>query len=106
MQIKIKKIKNFLVNLILFIIKHDFLVCLFLFLLSLLFGVFLIYKYSILAQKVEVGEVGQSFLIKEQSYQEILKIWQEQEEIFKQADSKEYSNPFKPISAPEGELTE
>lgn len=102
MQIKTKAIKNSIGKLILFIAKHGFLACLFSFFLSLLFGGFLVYKYSILTERVKIEQIDQTFLIKEQGYQEILKIWQEQEQKFQEADLKEYADSFaKPFLAPE-----
>lgn len=92
MKIQINKIKNFFGSLILFIIKHDFLVCLFLLLLSLVLGGLLV--YSILVQKVEHKGLEQTFLIEEKNYQEILKIWQENEKTFLEADFKQYLDPF------------
>jgi len=111
MRVKIKIIKNFSWGLVLFIVKYDFLVCLILFLLSFLFSGFLFYKYSILTDKIEIEEIDQSFLIKEQTYQEILRIWQDYEQKFQQAGLKEYPNLFQPAPAslifePESELTE
>jgi len=98
MRIKTKKIKNKLGKMILFIARHDFLICLFLIFLSLVFGFFLIYRYAILEQKVKPEVSVQNFQIKMDTYQEILDIWQKQEKISNEANSKEYSNPFKPVS--------
>lgn len=91
---KIKQIEKFLKGLLFFIVKHDFLAYLFILFLSLIFGVFLIYKYSILAQRTELGEIDQTFLIKEKTYQEVLEIWQVQEIKFREADFKECLDPF------------
>ncbi|MBZ9578091.1 hypothetical protein KJA13_03645 [Patescibacteria group bacterium] len=94
MKIGIKKFKKFLEKLSLSIAQHAFLACLFLFLLSLIFGGFLFYKYSILAQKVEPEALDRFVLLKEGAYQEVLGVWQEHERISQEADFKEYPNPF------------
>jgi len=94
MKIGIKKFKKFLEKLSLSITQHAFLACLFLFLLSLIFGGFLFYKYSISAQKVEPEALDKSVLLKEEAYQEVLEIWQAHERISQEADFKEYPNPF------------
>ena len=107
MKIGIKKLKKFLEKLSLNTAQHAFLACLFLFFLSLIFGGFLFYKYSILIQKVEPEVLDKSILFKEKIYQEVLEIWQENERIFQEADFKKYPNPFlelAPLS--EEELTE
>lgn len=110
MRIRIKKIKKFLGKLFLTIAEHVFGACLFLFFLALILGGFLFYKYNILTQRAELEVLNQSFLIKEKTYQEVLKVWQEHERRFQEAYLKEYPDPFqKPISTSEEvpeELTE
>lgn len=107
MKIGIKKFKKFLEKLSLSIAQHAFLSCLFLFLLSLISGGFLFYKYSISAQEVKPEALDKSVLLKEEAYQEVLEVWQEQERISQEADFKEYPNPFlESVSFPEEELTE
>jgi len=102
MKIGIKKFKKFLEKLSLSIAQHAFLSCLFLFLLSLISGGFLFYKYSISAQEVKPEALDKSVLLKEEAYQEVLEVWQEQERISQEADFKEYPNPFeKPIPTEE-----
>ncbi|PIR71898.1 MAG: hypothetical protein COU42_03105 [Candidatus Nealsonbacteria bacterium CG10_big_fil_rev_8_21_14_0_10_36_24] len=94
MKIKTKKAKNFLGKLPWFLAEHAFLTCLVLFFVSLIFGTLLFYKYNILAQRVKPGELSQSFLLKEDVYQEVLNVWQKEEEKFQEADFREYPNPF------------
>lgn len=102
MKIKIPQIKNFLEKLSLSIAQHAFLACLFLFLLSLIFGGFLFYKYSILAQEVEPEGLDKSVLLEEEAYQGVLEVWQEHERISQEADFKEYPNLFlKSVPFPE-----
>lgn len=97
MKFEIKKIKKFSNYLFLAIVKHAFLVSLILFLLALIFGGYLFYKYIILVQKIDIGVLEKPFLLNEKNYQDVLKTWQEQEKRFKETDFKEYPNPFKPL---------
>jgi len=92
---KIKKLKNFLEKLPLITAQHAFLACLFLFFLALVFGGLLFYKYSILAQKTIPESLEQGLSLDEKTYQKVLKVWQEQDRKFQEADLKEYPNPFK-----------
>lgn len=105
-KIKIPQLKKFLDKLSLVIAQHAFLACLFLFLLSLIFGGFLFYRYSISVQEVEPEALDKSVLLKEEAYQEVLEVWQEHERISQEADFKKYPNPFlESVPFPE-ELTE
>jgi len=99
------KLRKFLGKLSLTIAQHAFLACLFLFLLALVFGTFLFYKYYISAQKAELGLLDRSVLLREKAYQEVLRVWQEQEKRFEETDFKEYPDPFM-APASEEELTE
>lgn len=94
MKIKIRKFKKFLKNLPLAIAQHAFLACLLLFFSALIFGGLLFYKYSILVQKTKLEDLSWGFYLEEETYQQVLKVWQEQEQKFQEADSKEYPNPF------------
>ncbi len=91
---RINKLKKFLGKLPLIIAAHAFWACLILFILSLIFGANLFYKYNILAQRAELERLEQTVLFKEKTYQKVLEIWQERDERFQQADFKEYPNPF------------
>ena len=103
MKPEVKKIKEFLEKVSIFLAQHTFLTCLFLFFLSLIFGGFLFYKYIILTQKIEPESFGQ-LQLEEKIYQDILAIWQEEERKFIEADLKEYPNLFrKPVVKPEEE---
>ncbi len=94
-KIRIGKIKKILGELLSTIAKHVFLACLFLFFLSLIFGAILFYKYNILFQRAELEVLEKPFLSEEKTYQEVLEVWQEHERIFKEADFKEYPDPFR-----------
>jgi len=102
----IDEIKKFLGKFFLIIAKYAFLSCLFLFLLALIFGGFFLYEYIIKAQRATPEITEKPFLLEEKTYQEILETWQIQERKFREADSKEYSNPFKKPVSSEEELTE
>lgn len=84
---KIKKIPSF-------IAKHIFEFSLFALLLTLIIGVILFYKYSILAQKIGIESLPQTCLLEEKSYQKVLDIWTKNEQTFNQADSENYYDIF------------
>lgn len=84
------------------LVKRLFLSCLLFFLFSLALGGILFYKYVFLAQKVKPEVFQRESLLKEDIYKEVLKIWQEHERKFNEADSKEYPDPFiKQVVLPE-----
>jgi len=91
---KINKLKKSLSKVPLIIAAHAFWACLILFILCLAIGADLFYKYSILAQRAEPESLEQVVFFKENTYQQVLKIWQEREKRFQETDFKEYSNPF------------
>jgi len=93
-KIKIKKTKDFFKRLFYFFIERVFLTCLLLFFISLIFGAFLFYKYNILVHNLEPTEETRSLLWKEDVYKKILGVWQKEDEKFKEAETKEYFNPF------------
>ncbi len=107
MKIKFEKIKKICAKFPWFVAEHAFLTCLFLFLLTLVLGCFLVYKYIILVRQTEPEEINQSFLLKEDAYNEVLKVWKKEEQKFKEADFEEFLNPFaKPPSESQEKLTE
>jgi len=91
---RINKLKKILGKLPLIIAAHAFWACLVLFILSLIFGANLFYKYNILVQRAEPESLEQTVLFKEKTYNKLLEIWQERKERFQQADFKEYPDPF------------
>lgn len=102
--VKIRKLKVFLGKLLVFSVRHFSLTSLFIFFLTLIFGALLFYKYSVLVQKIEF-EPSELLQLKEKTYQDILKIWQEQEKKFIGAESKKRTDPFKrPVPITEEEL--
>lgn len=96
-KIKFKKIKDFLKNLPHTLGARAFLTFLGLLFLSLIFGGFVFYKYSILIEKetpqiITPEELNQ---FNKKTYEEVVKIWQEKEKRFESSESKEYPDPFK-----------
>lgn len=98
MKINLIKIKSFFKKLPLFLGKKAFLVFIFSFAVSLIFGGFLFYKYSVLAQKKEiVVPVDKNILFKEKDYQSVLNAWQVREKKFNEAEFKVYTDIFQDI---------
>lgn len=94
MKIETKKIKGFIKRLPKRLAENSFLTFLALFLISLIFGCLVFYKYGILIQKAKPETIEKPLKFDEKTYQNILKIWQEKEKKFKEVDFKEYPNPF------------
>jgi len=92
--IKLKQIKIFIKKLPKKLAEKAFLTFLGLFVLSLIFGGFIFYKYSINPQSesVEGRKIGLKF--KSEIYQKILQVWQNNEEQFEKTDAKQYPNLF------------
>ena len=94
-KIETKKIKKFLKGLPRVLAERAFLTFLFLFLMVLIIGGIVFYKYNVLAKKAEPQILEQPLQFQEKTYQSVLKVWQEKEKRFKAADFKEYLNPFR-----------
>lgn len=92
--IKLKQIKAFVKKLPKKLAGKAFSTFLGLFVLSLIFGGFIFYKYSInhKPEPIEDGKIGLKF--KSETYQKILQVWQNKEEQFEKIDTKEYFNLF------------
>lgn len=103
-KIEIKKTKKVLNKSFVFVAKHAFPVCLILFLLCLMIGTFLFYKYYILIQKTDLASSSEEGLLNKGAYQDVLGVWLEYEETTEQAGSKEHKNPF--LEAVPEELTD
>lgn len=95
-QLKINKIKEFLIEALNFAASHLFFALLFLIFLSLILGASVFYKYSILSQKIEPESVVGAIKFRTDIYQKILDEWQNREEEFKAAKTRQYPDPFKP----------
>jgi len=94
-KVKIKKIKEFLKRLPRTLGDKAFLTFLVFLLMALIFGGIIFYKYNILVKKVQPEIVEKPIQFKEKTYQDVLKIWQDKEERFKETDLKQYPDPFK-----------
>jgi len=84
--IKIKKI-------CLFFGKHAFGLILNIILLELILGGIIFYKYAFSAEKAE-PEISNNFKFKENSYQEILKEWEQREAKFQEHFGQNLKSPF------------
>ncbi|XOB41268.1 MAG: hypothetical protein ACKKMW_00755 [Candidatus Nealsonbacteria bacterium] len=92
--IKAKQIKVFIKKLPKKLAEKAFLTFLGLFVLSLIFGILIFYKYSVIPQSesVEGAKVGLKF--KSDMYQKILETWQDREERFEETATKQYLDIF------------
>jgi len=88
------KTKEFFGKVILTSVRRPFLYCFLIFLLTLIFGALVFYKYVFLVKKTNPEVLMPQFSLDEKIHQEILKIWLEQEKRFNEADLKAYKDPF------------
>jgi len=105
MKINIKKIIKILERASTVLASHIFLTCLFIVFLTLIFGALLFYKYIILIQNVE-PEVSETFQLKEDASKNILRFLGQEEQRFKQADSREYFDIFRKTDVEPEQLTD
>ncbi len=89
-KIKFEKLKN----LPIILAQRAFLTFFVLFIFSLIISGMIFYQYSVLAKKKVPAGSEKLLKFEEKTYQEILKIWEEREKKFQEADLKTYSNPF------------
>lgn len=96
-QIKLNKIKTFFQKLPRTLGKRFFVSFLVLLLLALICGGLIFYKYSVLVERRSqqdlLGE-EKPLDFDERILQEVLKIWQERQKKFEEAQLKEYPDPF------------
>ncbi|MBU4299410.1 hypothetical protein KJ636_05205 [Patescibacteria group bacterium] len=90
----LNKIKVFLKKLPRILGERAFLTFLGLLFLSLLFGGSLFYYYDILIQKQKTEVQFKPERFKEEVFNNVLKEWEEREKRLKEAELKEYLNPF------------
>jgi hypothetical protein len=94
-RIKLNRIKDFFKKSLRNMAENCFFTFLGLFILSLILGIVIFTRYSILAEMpAENMGAGKVFKFETKIYQKVLKEWQEKNEIFSQAGTKKYSNPF------------
>lgn len=94
-RIKLNKIKQWFNRLPRILGGNAFLVFLILFLISLILGGLVFYKYSILIEKEKSEIIETPLLFEEKTLQEVLKIWQTRQKRFEEAGLKEYPNLFR-----------
>ena len=75
--------------------SHPFSASLFLFFIALALGFLIFYKYVFLSQRAAFSIPEKQSFFNEAAYEEVLKRWQDQENKFKEAETKEYPDPFR-----------
>lgn len=88
--LKIQKIKT----MAFYLAEHCFGLFLVLTLFALICNGFVFYKYSIIAEKQQIQDLGVVLKFQENIYQDILEIWSEQERKFDQFENKQYPSLF------------
>lgn len=96
-KFQLKKLKNNFGKIPRALAEWAFLAFLISVFIALIFGLFLFYKYSVLAQKAEPEVEVKPVQFKEVLYQKILAEWQARTERFEAAELKEYPDPFRQI---------
>lgn len=96
-NIKIKNILSFLKKLPVILVEHSFLSFFIFLLISVFLGSFIFYQYVILAETKEPDLFIKPTEFKEETYQEILKTWEEREKQFDEASPQNYLDPFRPM---------
>ncbi|MBU1993068.1 hypothetical protein KKG51_05240 [Patescibacteria group bacterium] len=64
------------------------------FLIVLALGVFIFYRYYVLAEFSELKTTGKTLEFQEELYRQVLKKWQERDERLESAGSQKYLDPF------------
>lgn len=93
-KIKTKKNKELLKRLFLILAEKAFLTFLGLLFIALISGAIIYYRYNTLVETAEIQITKEPLQFEDKTYQKILKIWQERERKFKEADLKEYPSPL------------
>jgi len=93
--IKFDRVKKILKKLPRVLGEQAFLTFLVSLLLSLVFSGFIFYKYSVLVERKEPEIFEKPLKFKEETFKEILKIWEERQRNFEEAEFKEYPDPFR-----------
>ena len=104
-RLKIKETRQFLKKLPRTLGEKSFLTFLGLLLIALIFSGFIFYKYSFLAEKGKLEVLEKPLEFNEKVHQEVLKIWQEKEKKFEEANFKKYPDPFQGIKIESSEST-
>lgn len=93
-KINFNKIKKNLIKLPEFLAKNDFAAFLLLFIVGLIISTLIFYEYSYLVQKKEIKITEITPQFRKEDYREILKIWEERDKRFQEAEFLFFSNPF------------
>ena len=93
-KIKIKKTEKVFKKVPLFLVKHAFEVALVLFLLALLIGLAVFYRYNFLTKKNEIEISGQVCPLEDIVYTNVLGVWKKHDQMSEQTDTKDYYNMF------------
>lgn len=93
-RFKSKNIKRIVFKTPRFLAERAFLIFWILLLLFISLSTLVFYKYSYLVKKADIEPPKDSILFKEESYNAVLKIWQDKEKRFSEVDLKQYINPF------------
>lgn len=100
-KIKFKKAYYALGGAIKTLAKNAFLTFMVIFLLVLLSGGIIFYKYSFLAERGKIEPREKPLVLKKDIYNHIIQIWQEREKRFQDAGLKSRVNPFLvPLTGP------
>lgn len=91
----IKKLKDKLGKLPRVLAVRDFLTFFGLFIISLLFGSLLFYRYIFLVERTEPKRTGTAIQLEDKKYEKVLKIREDKEKKFQEASSRQYPNLFK-----------
>jgi hypothetical protein len=112
MKIKFPQIKKIFKSKVIYkfflvLVKHFVFTSLFLLFIAALLSFLIFYKYTFLNKRIEIEVSDKKSIFKEELYEKILKILEERDKKFKEADNKEYINPFKiKISSPSEQESE
>ena len=77
-----------------FLGSHVFFVILTLIFLDIMFGGFLLYRYTFFAKIQDSGAPAQNFRFEESAYKNVLVELQAREQKFEEAQEQDYPNPF------------
>lgn len=90
----IQKLGNICSDFLRNLARNPFLAIVFLFLIVLVSGALIFYRYDILVKLSEPKAGSETVQFQKEIYQQILREWKEREERFETADSTKYINPF------------
>ena len=74
--------------------RHAFFSCLVLFLLAFAFGILIFNKHRILSNSADFERIEPSYVLDYKAYSSVLENYKKEKKKFKEAESREYINPF------------